>query len=175
MERVLGPRLVTRKQVLALIKAHGGPQGTTKASEARLLRTASKANPRRATELVDAILTALGEQAVTVPDTAAAEIVPPKLATTSATVLDQRAEIAAQVEQVLEAHSLAKVVTSMPGVVVRTAARILLDVGDTGTFRTAGHLAAYARQARRRCDVLHAMLRTGTHFQPPAAESVPAV
>ena len=78
----------------------------TKAGKVRLLRTATKANPRRAAELVDAILSALGEQTVTVPGTAAAETVLPELATTLATVLDQRAEIAAQVEQVLDAHLL---------------------------------------------------------------------
>jgi len=236
LERVLGPRLAT-KQVLTLIKAHGGPQGMTKTGKTRLLRTATKANPRRAGELVDAIGKALGEQTVTVPGTAAAETVLPKLATTLATLLDQRAEIATQVEQVLDAHPLAEVLTSMPGVGVRTAARILLDVGDGSAFRTAGHLAAYAGLApvtrrsgtsirgefparsgnkhlkralflsafaalradpvsrayydrkraqgkkhnaaliclaRRRCDVLHAMLRTGSHYQPPAVESVPA-
>ena len=32
----------------------------------------------------------------------------------------------------------------MPGVGIRTAARILLDVGDGSAFRTTGHLAAYA-------------------------------
>ena len=32
----------------------------------------------------------------------------------------------------------------MPGVGVRTAARILLEVGDASSFPTAGHLAAYA-------------------------------
>ena len=122
----------------------------------------------------------------------------------------------------------------MPGVGVRTAARILLDVGDASLFPTAGHLAAYAGLApvthrsgtsirgefparsgnkhlkralflsssaalrsdpvsrayydrkraagkkhnaaliclaRRRCDVLHAMLRNGTHYETrtPAA------
>jgi hypothetical protein len=32
----------------------------------------------------------------------------------------------------------------MPGVGVRTAARILLEVGDGSSFPTSGHLAAYA-------------------------------
>ncbi|EFC80628.1 transposase IS116/IS110/IS902 family protein [Parafrankia sp. EUN1f] len=32
----------------------------------------------------------------------------------------------------------------MPGIGVRTAARILIDVGDASSFPTAGHLAAYA-------------------------------
>ncbi len=236
LERVVGPRLTT-KQGLALIQTFGGPQGMTKAGRTRLLRTASKANPRRAAELVDAIIKALGEQTVTVPGTAAAETVLPKLATTLASILEQRAEIATQVEQVLDAHPLSEVLTSMPGVGVRTAARILLDVGDGSSFPTSGHLAAYAGLApvtrrsgtsirgefparsgnkhlkralflsafaalradpvsrayydrkraqgkkhnaaliclaRRRCDVLHAMLKTGTHYQPQATTTVPS-
>ena len=36
------------------------------------------------------------------------------------------------------------VLISMPGVGVRTAARILLEVGDGTSFPTSGHLAAYA-------------------------------
>ena len=117
----------------------------------------------------------------------------------------------------------------MPGIGVRTAARILIDVGDGSGFATAGHLAAYAglapvtrnsgssirgehpskrgnkqlkrafylaafaslsqpeprayydrkrregkhdiaaliALARRRIDVLFAMLRDGTFYQPP--------
>ncbi len=116
----------------------------------------------------------------------------------------------------------------MPGVGVRTGARILLEVGDASSFATPGHLAAYAGLApvtrrsgtsirgehpsrsgnknlkrafflaafaalkdpasrayydrkraegkrhnaaliclaRRRCDVLYAMLRDGTTYQP---------
>jgi transposase len=32
----------------------------------------------------------------------------------------------------------------MPGIGVRTAARILVEVGDASSFPTAGHLASYA-------------------------------
>ena len=39
---------------------------------------------------------------------------------------------------------LSRSLTSMPGVGVRTAARILLHVGEASQFPTAGHLAAYA-------------------------------
>ena len=53
-------------------------------------------------------------------------------------------QIAAEVERVLDDHPLAGVLTSMPGVGVRTAARILVEVGDASSFPTAGHLAAYA-------------------------------
>ncbi len=44
----------------------------------------------------------------------------------------------------LDAHPLAKVLTSMPGVGVRTGARIRLEVGDRSAFATARHLASYA-------------------------------
>jgi transposase len=46
--------------------------------------------------------------------------------------------------ELLEAHPLAKVLISLPGIGIRTAARILIDVGDASRFPTAGHLAAYA-------------------------------
>ena len=233
LERVLGPR-VSQKATLALLTKFGGPTGMRAAGRARLLATARKANPRGVDELVDAIWGALGQQTVVVPGTAAADTILPKLARSLADTLDQRRQIAAQVEQVLDAHPLAEVLTSMPGVAVRTAARILLEVGDGSSFPTAAHLAAYAGLApvthrsgisirgehparsgnkqlkrafflsafaslradpisrayydrkraegkkhnaaliclaRRRCDVLHAMLKTQTTYQPrlPAA------
>ena len=143
LERVVGPRLTTR-QGLAVIEQFGGPQGMSAASKSKLLRVISKAYPRGAQDFADAITTALGEQTVVVSGTAAAEQVLPKLAASLRQVLDQRAELAVQVEKVVDAHPLAEVLTSMPGVGVRTAARILLDVGDASQFPTAGHLAAYA-------------------------------
>ena len=68
----------------------------------------------------------------------------PRLAGSLAQVLAQRRAIAAEVEGILDAHPPAKVLTSMPGIGVRTAARLLLEVGDGSAFPTAGHLAAYA-------------------------------
>ncbi len=143
LERVLGPR-VSQKATLALIAQYGGPSGMRTVGRSRLLKAARKANPRAAEALIQDILTALGEQTVTVPGTAAAERVLPNLARTLTDTLDQRRQIATEVEQVLDAHPLAEVLTSMPGVGVRTAARILLEVGDGSSFPTAGHLAAYA-------------------------------
>jgi len=240
LERVLGPK-VGQKATLALLAKFGGPEGFKQAGKRRLLTVARKANPRGAEELVEAIWIALGEQTVVVPGMKAADQVLPKLAASLTDTLDQRAQIAAQVEEVLDAHLphslstgtplLAGVLTSMPGVGVRSAARILLEVGDGSTFPTSGHLAAYAGLApvtrrsgtsikgefparsgnkhlkrafflsafaalradpisrayydkkraqgkkhnaaliclaRRRCDVLHAMLRNGAYYDPPA-------
>ncbi len=89
----------------------------------------------------------MGQQTVTVPGTTAAEVVLPQLAGQLTHLLEQRKAVAAQVEEMLDAHPLSPVLTSMPGIGVRTAARILLEVGDGSSFPTAGHLAAYAGPA----------------------------
>ncbi len=50
----------------------------------------------------------------------------------------------AQINTLLEAHPRSPVLTSMPGVGVRTAAVLLITVGDGTSFPTAAHLASYA-------------------------------
>nr|GLK33500.1 hypothetical protein GCM10017611_03420 [Rhodococcus wratislaviensis] len=47
-------------------------------------------------------------------------------------------------EGALDDHPLSPVLTSIPGIGVRTAARILIEVGDGSAFPSAAHLAAYA-------------------------------
>jgi transposase len=98
-------------------------------------------------KLVTAILAALDEQTVTVPGTAAADTVLPRLADSLKTVLQQRKQVASEVEEILDAHPLAGVLTSMPGIGVRTAARILLEITDASSFASSAHLAAYAGNA----------------------------
>lgn len=232
LERVLGPKVATGV-VLELLARYGGPSGLRAAGRRRLLAVARAKAPRSGEQLVTDLLAALEEQTVTVPGAGAAEKVLPRLAEALRVVLDQRKAIAAEVEEILDAHPLAQVLTSMPGVGVRTAARILLEVGDASSFPTPGHLAAYAGLApvtrrsgssirgehpprggnkqlkrafflsafaaladptsrayydrkraagkkhnaalvclaRRRVDVLHAMLRTGTLYQPQPARA----
>ena len=164
--------------------------------------------------------------------TNAATLVLPRLAEQLAALRRQRDEIATEVERLVEAHPLHPVLTSMPGVGVRTAARLLTEVAGKH-FPTAGHLASYAglapvtrrsgssirgehpsrrgnkllkralflsafaalrdplsrayydrkiaqgkrhnealiALARRRCDVLHAMLRDGTLYHPPVRQT----
>ena len=228
LEHALGPRLA-HPAVLELLSRFGGPTGLSAAGRRQLLAVARPRAPRAHAAIVEAIMTALDAQTVTVPGTKAAELVLPKLADQLADLLEQRANAAAQVEEMLDAHPLAKVLTSMPGIGVRTGARILLEVGDGSSFATPGHLAAYAGLApvtrrsgtsirgehpsrggnkhlkramflaafaalsdptsrayydrkraqgkrhnaaliclaRRRCDVLHAMLRHGTLYRQP--------
>lgn len=103
------------------------------------LKTAGHA-PRAADRLTEAIFTALDEQTVVVTGTTtAAGIVLPKLAEQLLALRHQRDAIGAQVE----AHPLHQVLTSMPGVGVRTCARILTEVTNKH-FASAAHLVSYA-------------------------------
>ncbi|WP_331723809.1 IS110 family transposase (plasmid) [Streptomyces avidinii] len=230
LERVLGPRL-DHPAVLFLLERYGSPAQLRKAGRRRLITMLKPKAPRMAERLVEDIFTALDEQTVIVPGTEAAALIIPSLASSLTAVLDQRKLLASSIEELLEAHPLSQVLISMPGIGIRTAARILVDVGDGSSFASAGHLAAYAglapatrrsgssirgehpsrrgnRQlkrafylaafaslsqpdsrayydrkrregkhhvaaliclARRRIDVLFAMLRDGTFYQPPTA------
>ena len=232
LERVLGPRL-DHPAVLTLLERHGSPAQLRKAGRRRLVTLLRPQAPRLAERLVEDIFAALDEQSVVVPGTEAASLIVPSLAGSLSSVLDQRKLLAARIEELPEAHPLSQVLTSMPGIGVRTGARILIDVGDASSFPTAGHLAAYAgpapvtrssgssirgehpsrrgnkqlkrafylaafaslsqpesrayydkkrRQgkhhvaalvclARRRIDVLFAMLRDGTFYEPPLASA----
>jgi len=143
LERVLGPK-IQHPAVLELLGRFGGPQGLAGASRRQLLAATKARAPRSYEALIDALTAALGEQTVTVPGTRAAELVLPKLAATLRELLQQREQAAGQIEEMLDAHPLSTVLTSMPGIGVRTGARILLEVGDGSSFPTSGHLAAYA-------------------------------
>jgi transposase len=143
LEQVLGPHLA-HPAARELLTRFGGPQGLRSAGRRRLTAAARPKAPRSYQRLVDDIMTALDAQTVTVPGTDAAETVLPHLAQTLTNLLDQRAQAAQAIEKMLDAHPLSKVLTSMPGIGVRTGARILLEVGDGTAFPTSGHLAAYA-------------------------------
>jgi transposase len=143
LERVLGPR-VQHPAVLTLLERFGSPAQIRKAGRRRLITLIRPKAPRMAERLVEEIFTALDEQTVVVPGTDAAALIVPSLAGSLTAVLDQRKLLAARIEELLEAHPLSKVLTSMPGIGVRTGARILIDVGDGSSFPTAAHLAAYA-------------------------------
>ncbi|UVT27845.1 IS110 family transposase (plasmid) [Rhodococcus pyridinivorans] len=143
LERVLGPK-VTHPAVLEILSRCGGPVGIRKAGKRRLTTLATKHAPRMGARLAEEILAALDAQSVTVPGSNAAEIVLPKLADSLKEILQQRKSIAEDVERMLDDHPLSQVLMSMPGVGIRTAARILLEVGDGSAFASAAHLAAYA-------------------------------
>lgn len=78
-----------------------------------------------------------------VTGTSAAALVIPRLAAQLVTLRRQCDEVSAEVQRLVDQHPLQPVQTSMPGVGVRTAARLLTQVAGKH-FPTAGHIAAYA-------------------------------
>lgn len=226
LEKVLGPRL-DHPAILDLLQHYPSPGELRRAGQKRVGARLLKRAPRKGGVWAQEIFDALEQQTVVVTGTNAASIVLPRLAKQLIELRQQRADIASEVEKIVEAHPLHPVLTSMPGVGVRTAARLLTEIVGKH-FPTAGHLAAYAglapvtrrsgtsirgespsrrgnkvlkramflsafaalrdpesrayydrkiaqgkrhnqaliALARRRCDVLYAMLRTGSLYQP---------
>ncbi len=147
LERVLGPRL-DHPAVLDLLQRYPSPEKLASLGEKKLAAQLCKLAPRLGKRLAADIAQALAEQTVVVPGTNAAAVVLPRLALQLITLSKQRDEVALEVEQRVLAHPLYPVLTSMPGVGVRTAARLLTEVAS------AAHLAAYAGLApvtRRSC------------------------
>jgi transposase len=234
LERLLGSHF-GRPGVLAVLAAAATPAALRELGADGIAELMRPRSPRLAKTLPAKILTALDSQTVTVPGTAEFGRVIAGVATQLAAVRAERDALAADLEDRLAAHPLAEVLTSMPGVGVRTAITWLTIVGDGTTFPTAGHLAAYAGLApvtrksgssirgetrnqrgnhalksalflsafaslgdpasrayydrkraegkrhnaaliclaRRRVDVLLAMIRTGTTYHPPVPTPTP--
>ncbi|MFF5103453.1 IS110 family transposase [Streptomyces sp. NPDC000134] len=143
LERVLGPRL-DHQAVTWLLERYGSPAALRKAGRRRLVEAVRPRAPRMATRLIDDVFDALDEQTVVVPGTGTLDIVIPSLARSLGAVHEQRRATEAQISALLDAHPLSKVLTSMPGIAVRTAATLLVTVGDGTSFPTAAHLASYA-------------------------------
>ncbi|WP_344570937.1 IS110 family transposase, partial [Streptomyces axinellae] len=143
LERVLGPRL-DHPAVTWLLERYGSPASLRKAGRRKLTEMIRPKAPRMAQRLTDDIFTALDEQTVIVPGTGTLDVVIPSLARSLGAVHEQRRALETQIGQLLEAHPLHPVLTSMPGVGVRTAAVLLVTIGDATAFPTAAHLASYA-------------------------------
>lgn len=142
LERVIGPHL-DHPAMLDLLQHYPSPASMKAAGTTRMATRLLKLAPRMGRRLAEEITQALSEQTVVVVGTNAAATVLPRLAEQLAALRRQRTEIAVVVEKLVEAHPLSPVLTSMPGVGVRTAARLLTEV--TGKhFESAGHLASYA-------------------------------
>jgi transposase len=142
LERVLGPRL-QHPAALDLLQRYPTPQAMRAAGRARLATRLRRLAPRLGDGLAAQIVTALDEQTVVVTGTAAAGQVLARLAEELATLHRHRGENAEQVDAMVQAHPLSPVLTSMPGVGFRTAARIITETAGR-EFPTAAHLAAYA-------------------------------
>ncbi len=141
LERVLGPRL-DHPAVTHLLERFGSPAALRNAGRRRLVNLIRPKAPRMAERLVDDVFDALDEQTVVVPGTGTLDVVVPSLARSLAAVHEQRRAVEAQISELLEAHPLSKVLTSMPVIGIRTAATLLVTIGDGTSFPTAAHLAS---------------------------------
>lgn len=231
LERAVGPHL-DHPVMAELLRKYPGPEALRRAGQARVAAFMVKYAPRAGKSWAAEIFAALDQQSVVVSGTGAAGIVLPQLAAQLAQLRASRAEVLAQVEKLVEAHPLHELLTSLPAVGVRTAARIITEVAGK-EFKTAGHLGSYSglapvtwrsgtsirgdhsskkgnkilkralflsafaalkdpvsrayydrkraegkrhnqaliALARRRCDVIFAMLRDGTLYEAPAAQA----
>jgi transposase len=143
LERLLGKHF-DRPGVLELLATAPTPAALRALTPEAMTTIMRPRSPRLAKTLPAKILTALDEQTVSIPGTTAFGTV---IAGVAAALRDchlKRAALAKDLEERLEAHPLAEVLTSMPGIAVRTAIKILTIVGDGSAFPTAAHLAAYA-------------------------------
>lgn len=139
---MLGPRLA-HPAVIALLARYSSPARVKAAGRGHVRAPPKKHAPRLAEKLTEEIFTAVAEQSVIVTGTSAAEKIIGRLADQLAQLGAQRVEIETEILTVVDAHPLTQVLTSMPGVGVRTAARILTEVVGKD-FKDAGHLASYA-------------------------------
>ncbi|GAA1198525.1 IS110 family transposase [Brevibacterium paucivorans] len=215
LERVFPGVVLTRAIVLDLLIRYHGPAGLKAAGKAGVKRWARHHSRKDPGPLIDQVFTALSEQTVTVPGADAVELIIPRVAAQIKELKHQRDIVAEEVEKLVDDFPLSTVLTSMPGVGVKTAAQILLAAyagiapvtRRSGTsirgefparagnkklknalFRSAWaaschdpvskayyerkraegkrHNAAIMCLARRRLNVMYAMMKTSTLYEP---------
>lgn len=142
LERVLGPQ-ADHLGVADLLMKYSTPDAMKAAGRARIAAAIRKRSPRIADQLATDVAAALKEQTVVVAGTSAAGIVLAGIAQQLSALVVQRRDVARQVEELVAAHPLSPVLTSMPGMGFRTTARVLIEV-STRQFASPGHLASYA-------------------------------
>lgn len=142
LERALGPRL-SHAAVLELLTKYPGPAEMKAAGKTRVRNLLKKKAPRLAPKLAEEIFQALEEQTVVVAGTSSASQIISSLAAQLDLILAQRSDAERQILALVQAHPLSAVIRSMPGMGVRTSARILTEVVGKD-FKDASHLASYA-------------------------------
>jgi len=144
LERILDPWL-EHDAVLEILATWPTPAQLKHAGKARIDAKLKKYGARRHTAWPVAIMDALDEQTVVVVGTDAAGLVIPHLARQLISLHAQRVDVATHLhlETMVEAHPLYPVLTSIPGVAVRTAAIIIAETSGK-TFPSAAALSSYA-------------------------------
>ena len=137
LERLLGKH-IERGGVIDLLVDAPTPAALRALGEDGIRTVMATRSPRLAKTLPATILAALDAQTVVVPGTTEFGRVIAGVATQLRQVRTERTALAADVEVRLATHPLAEVLTSMPGLGVRTALKILTIVGDGAAFPPPG-------------------------------------
>jgi len=143
LERALGKRLDTRAVLDLLQKYPSGP-ALARVGAKRVTTRLLKQRARQPEALADRLVEAAGAQAATVPGAETAASIVAELAGQLDRVLARREQLGKEIETAFFALPEAVILTSLPGIGPRLGARITVEIGDIGRFKTAAHLAAYA-------------------------------
>jgi transposase len=143
LERALSGHL-QRAGVLALLAEAPGPAALRALGADRISQAMKDGgSPRLAMTLPSRIMTALEEQTVTIPGTAAFSRVIAGTAARLRQLLVERDRLEAELAALLEAHPFGEVLLSMPSVGTRTAAGIIAHAPDPAAFRSADAFVSY--------------------------------
>ncbi len=143
LERLLGPR-ITKVSVLNILAAAPTPAALRELGADGMAALMSRHTNKAYRGLPDKVMVALGEQTVQMPGTTEFGRVIASLAQRLLAVQREREAITAALHDKLNDHPVAQIMTSMPGIAINGAARLLTTIGDASGFQTPDHLAAYA-------------------------------
>ena len=143
LERVVGQRLV-QAGVRDLMSKWSTPAALRAAGKTKIRNTIKKRSPRIAAKIADEIWAALEAQSVTLPAEETWGQVVAELLEDLDRIQQQRARLAAQIEEAFLAHPLGQVLVTLCGFGPRTGARTLAEIGDPTRFASGSRLASYA-------------------------------
>lgn len=143
-EQVLRGNTLHRPWILHLLAQYGGPTNIKRLGKAKTLRFARKHKARNPQRIIDAMFNAIKQQTITLPGATYAELGIKMAAQDALQKIQHRKAIQTEVANLIEDLPHTKILLSLPGVGMQTAARILMTVGDMSAFLSAAHLASYA-------------------------------
>ena len=143
LERAIGKHF-HRPVGPGLLAKLGGPHGLSTARPAAVRKIARHYAPCIGEAIAASVLEALKEQTVVVPGADKADFVVSTLAQQLIDVRAARADLETKFEAELSRHPAGPIIASRPGVGLKTAATILVEISDIRRFDNPGRLAVYA-------------------------------
>ena len=143
-EHVLRGQMIHRKWILHLLAKYGGPTKIRRIGKTRLAAFARSHKARNPEPVIHAMLAAIHTQTVSIAGAEYPELSVAMSAKDALAKLAHRKEIEAQVLKLIQDIPQTEILLSMPGIGPRSAAQILMTVGDMSDLPDAAHLASYA-------------------------------